>query len=247
MNSRLTLLGLGFLLFGCGGLHGAPLQIAIGESKLPYVSAETRSGVEYELVTRTLQDAGYAFDVQHMPSKRAQMQFARGQLDAVIVTDGSIVSEPYIAYKNMAITLCDQRITLGKPSDLAPLQTAAFNNASKFLGEDFARIASNPEQYRELSPQKLMNRMLWARRIDVAIADINIFQHDQQEVDPQSSKTLCPFAIFAPTLYRLEFRDPSVRDRFNQALGQLRANGFYEALAVKYKLPVDRKRPYFKP
>lgn len=247
MNSKLTLLGLGFLLFGCGALHGAPLQIAIGESKLPYVSAETRSGVEYELITRTLQDAGVEFEIQHLPNKRARLLFARGQLDAAIATEGAVVSEPYIAYKNMAITLCEQQIKLSKTTDLAPYQTGAFNNASQFLGAEFTRIAADLMHYREISPQKLMNGMLMAKRIDVAIADINIFQNDQHEIDPQSSKALCPFAIFAPTLYRMEFRDARLRDRFNQALGQLRANGFYEALAKKYQLPLDRQRPYFKP
>lgn len=234
-------------LFGVGVLNAAPLQLAMGESKLPYVGAETKSGIEYELLTQALRDAGYAFEVQHLPNKRAQLQFAHGQLDAVIVTEGNLVSEPYIAYKNMAITLCEQKVVLNKIADLAPYQTGAFNNAGKFLGEDFARIAADPEHYREISPQKLMNRMLLAKRIDVAIADINIFQHDQQDVAPQAEHTLCPFALFPPTLYRLAFRDATVRDRFNQALTQLRTNGFYEALAKKYKLPLDKQRPYFKP
>jgi len=247
MNRKFSLLGLGCLLFGCGVLHGAPLRIAVGESKLPYVSAETRSGVEYELITRTLQDAGIDFELQHLPNKRAQLMFERGQLDAAIATEGTIVSEPYIAYKNMAITLCEQQITLSKPADLAPYKTGAFNNANKFLGAEFTRVAAELAHYREISPQKLMNGMLLAKRIDVAIADINIFQLVQQEVDPQGRKPLCAFAIFAPTLYRIEFRDATLRDRFNQALAQARASGFYEALAKKYQLPLDRQRPYFKP
>ncbi len=247
MHWILRSLGLGICLWGMGALQAAPLQIALGESKMPYVWAETPSGIEYELVTRALQDAGYTVEVQHLPNKRAQLQFSHGQLDAVIVTEGDTVSDPYIAYKNMAITLCEQRIAVSKVSDLAPYQTGAFNNAGKFLGEDFARIAADPSHYREITPQKLMNRMLLAKRIDVAIADINIFLHDQQEADPGASKPLCAFALFPPTLYRMQFRDPLIRDRFNQSLGQLRASGFYEALAKKYKLPLDRQRPYFKP
>lgn len=247
MNRNQRALGWGIgLLYACA-LQAAPLQIALGESKMPYVNAETQSGIEYELVTRALRDAGYAFEVLHLPNKRAQMQFSHGQLDAVIVTAGDTVSEPYIAYKNMAITLCERRIVVGKVTDLAPYQTGAFNNAGKFLGEDFARIAADPEHYREISPQKLLNRMLLAKRIDVAIADINIFQHDQAEADPQARQPLCPFAVFPPTLYRMQFRDPTIRDRFNQALGQLQTSGFYEALAKKYKLPLDKQRPYFKP
>ena len=247
MRWNLRLFEVGLLSMCCGALHAAPLQIALGENKPPYLYTETKSGVEYELVTRALQDAGITFDIQHLPNKRSRLLFSHGQLDAAIATEGSIVSDPYIAYKNMAITLCEQQIKLSKIADLAPYQTGAFNNAGNFLGADFTRIAADAQHYREISPQKLLNGMLMAKRIDVAIADINIFQHDQEEVDPQGSKALCPFAIFPPTLYRLEFRDAALRDRFNQALAQLRANGFYEALAKKYKLPLDRLRPYFKP
>ena len=247
MNWRQNALGWCFgLLYTCA-LQAAPLQIALGESKMPYVDAATQSGIEYELVTRALRDAGYAFEVQYFPNKRAQIQFAQGRLDATIVTAGAIVSDPYIAYQNMAITLCERRITVSQVSDLANYQTGAFHNASKFLGNDFARIAANPERYREASPQILLNYMLLAQRIDVAISDINIFQHEQLEADPQARKPLCSYALFPPTLYRLQFRDPLVRDRFNLALAHLRSSGFYGALARKYKLPLDRNSPYFKP
>ena len=247
MNWRQLALGLRVgLLYTCA-LQAAPLQIAIGESKMPYVDAATQSGIEYELVTRALHDAGYAFEVQHFPNKRAQIQFSQGRLDAIIATAGAIVSDPYIAYQNMAITLCERRITISKVSDLANYQTGAFHNANKFLGDDFARIAADPERYREASPQILLNYMLLAQRIDVAISDINIFQHAELAADPQARQPLCSYALFPPTLYRLQFRDPLVRDRFNQALSNLRNSGFYGALARKYKLPLDRSRPYFKP
>lgn len=247
MNWRQFALGWGVgLLYTCT-LQAAPLQIALGESKMPYVDAATQSGIEYELVTRALGDAGYAFDVQYLPNKRAQMQFSQGQLDAVIVTAGAIVSDPYIAYKNMAITLCERRITVNKVSDLIHYQTGAFHNARRFLGNDFTRIAADPERYREVSPQILLNYMLLAKRIDVAISDINIFQHADLDADPQSQQRLCSYALFPPTLYRLQFRDPVIRDRFNLALAHLRSSGFYGALARKYKLPLDRNSPYFKP
>lgn len=247
MNWRQHALGWCFgFLYTCA-LQAAPLQIALGESKMPYVDAATQSGIEYELVTMALHDAGYTFEVQYLPNKRAQIQFSQGRLDAIIVTVGAIVSDPYIAYKNMAITLCERRITVSKISDLANYRTGAFHNASKFLGNDFARIAADPERYREASPQILLNYMLLAQRIDVAISDINIFQHAQLEADPQARQPLCSSALFPPTLYRLQFRDPLVRDRFNLALAHLRSSGFYGALARKYKLPLDRSRPYFKP
>lgn len=228
-------------------LHAAPLQIGIGEDKPPYVQLESRSGVEYEIITQTLKDAGLDFEIKHVPNKRARSLFTHGQLDAAITTEGSIVSEPYIAYRNMAITLCEQHIGLGKVTDLLAYKIGAFNNAESFLGTDFSSVASRAVSYREISPQKLLNAMLQSKRIDVAVAEINIFEYVHRSSTPTDAKALCPFPLFPPTLYRLEFRDAALRDRFNQALAQLRTNGFYEALAKKYQLPLEGKRPYFKP
>jgi polar amino acid transport system substrate-binding protein len=223
------------------------LKIALGETKMPYVSAETQSGIEYDIVTQALQRAGFTVVVDYLPNKRAQLELHEDRLDAAINNAGRYLSDPYIAYQNMAITLCSQRISIASIDALAQFQIAAFHNANQYLGADFARIAANKQRYRELSPQQLMNRMLLARRFDVAISDINIFKHVQQEIDPRANQPLCPYSIFPPTVYRLEFRDPLVRDRFNQALKALREQGLYEQLAKKYDLPLDQNRPYFKP
>jgi len=224
-----------------------PLQVALGERKLPYVSAETPSGVEYDLITQTLHQAGYPFHVHYMPNKRAQMLLEQNELDVAISTSGHIVSQPYILYQNMAITLCERQITLTKIADLTPYQVGAFHNASQFLCADFLKISTHTARYRELSPQKLLNRMLLGKHIDVAISDINIFKQIHLELDPTERKKLCPYALFPPTVYRLAFRDSGVRDRFNQALNQLRAAGIYERLARQYQLPQGAQGPYFKP
>lgn len=223
------------------------LRIALGETKMPYVSAETQSGIEYDIVSQALQRAGYTVKFDYLPNKRAQLELHEGRLDGAINNAGRYLSEPYIAYQNMAITLCSQQISIASVDGLAPFQVIAFHNASQYLGADFARIAANKQRYRELAPQQLMNRMLLARRIDVVISDINIFKHVQQQVDPQVNQPLCSYSIFAPTLYRLEFIDPTVRDHFNLALKALREQGLYEQLAKKYDLPLDQRRPYFKP
>ena len=223
------------------------LRIALGETKMPYVSAQTRSGIEYDIVTQALKNAGYTAQLNYLPNKRAQLELQEGRLDAAISNHGMYLSEPYIAYQNMAITLCSRQAVVASVADLAHYQTAAFHNARQYLGADFAQIAKDRQRYRELSPQQLLNRMLLAQRVDVVISDINIFKHEQSLADPQAKQALCPFTIFLPTLYRLQFRDSKVRDRFNLALKGLREQGLYEQLAKKYDLLLDSHRPYFKP
>ncbi|WP_410499585.1 substrate-binding periplasmic protein [Chitinibacter sp. S2-10] len=239
---------LSILLAASSTTLAAPaIRVALGENKPPYIMQEAHAGIEYELITTTLKRAGFQVEAQHMPNKRALNLFASGKIDATIVADGAIVSEPYIAYKNMAVTLCEKNIRLEHVNDLRQYQVATFHNASQLLGTDFARAVADDSRYSEVSPQYLLNRMLAAGRIQVAISDINIFKHFNQALDSQERRTLCPYALFSPTRYRLAFRNSANRDRFNTALHELREAGFYEQLAQKYALLLENERPYFKP
>ncbi|WP_051460186.1 ABC transporter substrate-binding protein [Pseudogulbenkiania sp. MAI-1] len=232
-----------------GAEPGLPLRVAIGETKAPYVMAEEQRGVEYELVTSALQLAGYQPQVSFAPNKRAQEWLAAGRVDAAIANDGGYLSEPYIAYQNMAITLCRRQIRLDSVLDLGRYRVAAFQNAQRFLGPDYAAMAAGNPDYVEQSPQITVNRLLYTGRTDVAVADINVFLQFNDELGPgiDAQPAPCPYALFPPTPYRLAFRDAVARDRFNKALRLLHQQGFYEALAKRYHLPAPQGRPSFKP
>ncbi|QLI81695.1 transporter substrate-binding domain-containing protein [Chitinibacter fontanus] len=228
-------------------LLAAPtLRIGLGESKLPYIDAEQRTGVEYEIISAIFQQAGLKISIDHLPNKRAQYLFNQGKLDAYISTAGQYASNPYIVYQNMAITLCERQIKLASMTDLARYQVGAFHNASQLLGDEFAKQASDKTRYTELAQQELLNRMLALGRIDVAVSDINIFQHFNQ-LQHRVPTAICPYALFPPTHYRLIFHNASLQARFNQALAQTLNSKLYEQLATKYKLSLERGRPYFKP
>lgn len=228
---------------------GPPLRVAIGETKPPYVLAEERRGVEFELVTTVLRAAGYQPQVLFAPNKRAQGWLAEGRVDAAIANDGGFLSSPYIAYQNMAITLCSHRIELNSVAELGRYRVAAFQNAQRFLGPGYAAMAAGNPNYVEQSPQIAVNRLLYSGRTDVAVADINIFQQFNDELGPglDAQQSLCPYSLFPPTLYRLAFRDEQARDRFDKALGLLAQQGFYETLAKRYGLPAPQGKPSFKP
>ncbi|WP_051259024.1 substrate-binding periplasmic protein [Chitinibacter tainanensis] len=209
-----------------------PLRVAMGISKMPYVSMEAQNGIEYELITRPLLAAGYTLDVQHMPNKRAQTLLERGELDAVISLSGNYLSQPYIRYQNMAISRCANQVKLPDIAALSRYQVGAFHGASRFLGPELAQIAENRLRYQELADQKLLNRMLAIGHLDVVISDINIFRHFEAGVQPTGP--ICPVALFAPTDYRLAFRQAPVRDAFDRELAKLRRQGLYEELNWRY-------------
>ena len=240
------------LLLGASSVHIAAkpaLRVALGETKQPYVDAEQGRGVEYDIVTQALGLAGYQPQVRFAPNLRAHNWLANGQVDAAIANGGGHVSEPYIVYQNMAITLCKRRIRLQRLDDLARFRVAAFQGAHLYLGADFAALAPQIPSYREESPQATLNRLLLSGRADVVISDINIFQQLSHELRHELDirPALCPYALFTPTHYRLAFRNAQDRDRFNHGLRRFAAGGGYEKLAARYQLPTRHGQPWFKP
>lgn len=224
------------------------LQVALGETKAPYVQAEQNSGVEVELVTALLQDAGYTVRMQYMPNRRAVSLLETGLLDAAISPRGPFLSEPYIAYQNMALTLCRRHLRLNTLADLEGHSIAAFQNASQFLGAEFSAQAAHNPNYREPG-QASINRLLYAGAVEVGVADINIFLSINRQfgLGQAANEELCPYPLFPPTLYRLAFRDQAVRDSFNRALRRALRGQLYETLGRRYQLPLEHGHPYFKP
>jgi len=225
------------------------LRVALGESKPPYVMDDEDAGIEYSIVSSLLETAGYRVRVSFVPNRRGQLMLADGEVDAAISLDGPYQSEPYIAYKNMAITLCSKKIALTDVSGLSLHRVAAFQNAHLFLGPSFAAMAGNNPDYREISPQVGIDRLLYSGRIDVAVSDISIFTYFSRRLGPQfdTRQQLCAYPLFPPTLYRLSFRDPVARDRFNGALAAALKGELYERIAQRYQVSLSKGEPYFKP
>lgn len=241
------------LLAGLTGLAGSacaqPLLVALGEHKPPYILQEQRSGIEYELVTTALRDAGYEPQVVYMPNQRAQQALAEGRVDAAISRNGPFVSVPYIAYHNMAITLCERNLSLPTIAALGSYRVTAFHNAQRFLGPEFADMTRNNAGYSEVSPQLILGNLLYSGRTDVVISDLFIFLGltPQLTLPAGAIRPVCSHALFPPTLYSLSFRDPDARQRFNGAIRKLARGGFYQQLGNRYRLLDKQGRALFSP
>ncbi|GHD70571.1 substrate-binding periplasmic protein [Vogesella fluminis] len=248
---RLLTAALLWLALPAQALESPPLpvlKVALGENKPPYIIADGARGIEYELVGSVLRAAGYQPRIVLLPNQRAQQALADGRIDAAISNNGPFVSEPYIAYRNMAITLCQRHLQPKHITELGQYRVAAFHNAQRFLGAEFAAMARANAEYVESSPQPILNNLLFTGRTDVVISDLFIFLHFsmQPDVPLNNRQALCTHALFPPTQYALSFRDARARDRFNKALQQQAQAGLYQTLAQRYRLP-GAEQPLFRP
>lgn len=221
--------------------HAEDLRIGVGLSKPPYVIQETNSGVELDIVRRALEIAGYTMKPHYMPLLRIPHELNGGSLDggmhirAHLLIDG-FFSEEVIFYRNYAITLDEKDLRIEGFRDLEGKTIISFQNARKFLGEQFANAVKTSKNYAEIANQELQVRMLAAGRAQVAVGDFRIFLHFAQKFEEKFGVPLKLrfHALFQPTPYRTAFRSRQVRDDFDKGLRQLRESGEYEAIMDKY-------------
>ncbi len=113
-------------------------------------------------------------------------------------------------------------------------------DAHLYLGPRFAQLTRSNPSYREVALQYHQNIDLFSEKVDVVVADINIFNWYNR--DPRVTQTVDTtkkvnyHKIFKPTSYRVAFRNPNVRDAFNSALAELRSSGRYKAIVDMYQI-----------
>ncbi|WP_068494083.1 substrate-binding periplasmic protein [Paramagnetospirillum marisnigri] len=219
------------------------VNVAIGLSLSPYVIPEETRGMEYDIVKEALALEGHTLRPHYMPQGRVAKELGGGQLEAALTQRMEVglpahYSDVYITYQNFAITLASRNLAVDKEEDLAGKSIIAFQRAALYLGPRFKAVVEANPLYREESRQVVQPIMLYLDRIDVVIADRNIFNwfaHQPEvaaKVDTRQPLRFHP--LFPPTDYRMAFRDEGLRDAFNRGLAKLRASGAYDRIVRAY-------------
>ena len=237
------------LLLMCGSTAFAcTVRAAVGLHSPPYIFEATSSGLEHELFGAAAVAAKCSVKWTHAPPARALAMFRKGETDVMLTlredtTGSAALSDPYIVYVNVAISLAARELNIGTIEHLANYRTVAFQNARLALGDRYRLATSNPAQYQEVATQITQVRMLFSGRADVIVGDRRILEHLRAEVARENNaqiRTSDPIVvhdIFPVTEYRAAFVDAAMRDRFNQGLAQIRSNGTYGKIVARYRSP----------
>lgn len=219
------------------------LSLGFSNSKPPFIFAEERRGLEYDIIVAAAQRAGFTVEPYIAPMERLHRMLERHEIDAISSTNRSsglaaYYSEPVVFLHNVAITLASHPLDIKSIADLKRYSVSTFQRARFLLGPEFRAMAANHPQYREEAEQFRRNLRLYAGRVDVVVADVRIFHYFNTL--PEVTKLvdvhqpILQYAIFPPTDYRVAFHDERQRDRFNQALAELRASGDYARIEARY-------------
>ena len=251
--SAAILLAAALIVGGARPALADDVSVVIGFSLSPYVIADEQRGMEYDIVKAALALEGHTMVPQYVPLGRVSKVMEAGRADAAMTQRPEAgltaqFSDIYITYRNYAITLASRHLKIDRVEDLAGKSILAFQNATIYLGPSYkASVTRNPF-YREEARQVSQPVLLFLGRIDVVIADRNIFNwfaHDPEvtsKVDTTQAVEYHP--LFPPTDYRMAFRDGALRDSFNRGLAALRASGEYARIVARYSpLLVEGGKP----
>jgi polar amino acid transport system substrate-binding protein len=231
------------LLLWCVGAHSAELRIAFGQSLAPYADEKTSTGLEIDIIRAAFNTAGHTVVPVFLPQARVPLAMRDAQFDgaATLTPDSGVVgsySEVYVHYLDMVIAPKGQLSAPLQMADLQGLRVVGFQNASLYLGPEFAAMAKANPRYSELANQLSQTRMLFGRQADAIVCDPRIFEYQIEQLR-QSGYTEKPFAVdlfavFDEIPYRMVFRESALRDVFNAGLAQIRQSGALAQIEARY-------------
>jgi len=227
-----------FLLEVFNNAYAQKIKVAIGLSLPPYVIKENNTGMELDIVRKSLKVMGYEIKTRYVVLKNVPLIYRTNKVDCAMTVNENLdvngfFSDEVIIYQNYAITLAESPLIIKSISDLKNKKIIAFQNANKYLGDEFANVVEKNDDYFEAKNQLNQVKLLQKKRYDIAISDINIFKYFKKQI-PKLVFDVKFHAIFPPNPYKVVFHEKKIRDKFNEGLKYLRKTGEYEYIINSY-------------
>jgi polar amino acid transport system substrate-binding protein len=231
-----------FLTMGVASALSASreLTLAVGLALPPYNIPETDSGIEMDIVKEALGLKGYTVKPKYVPFARVRRELmSRGVDGALTINPDSGIeafySDEHLICQNVVVTLKENAFQINGISDLGDRSVIAFQDATLYLGPDFAAMADQNPKYKEMAKQEIQINLLYTNRVDAIVLDKNIFYYHRKHNDRvDTSQEIDIWSIFPPTAFCVAFVDEKVRDDFNEGLRELRASGRYDEIVKSY-------------
>ena len=217
------------------------LTVVSGLNKPPYVIQKNNSGFELELIRAIIQRMGKTVDFQYANFGRTSKMLDMSDIDAImttnarVFTDPSVLSQPYIKYQNVAVSLAENNLSIERVAELGRYKIVSFQMAHKILGREFQYASLASPLYSQLGDQSKQPGMLFRKRADVLVMDKRIFFYMlQQSAWADQTDKVMIHPIFPTTEYSMAFKDKQNVGLFNAELTKFLNSKEYVQLRKKY-------------
>jgi polar amino acid transport system substrate-binding protein len=224
--------------------YGKSLELTAGLSKAPFVIYNNgdNEGIQLDVIKSIFSTEKQDVSFIHLPLARSFSNIEKWHSDGTITLPsgyerrGVYLTDPYIHYQKVLITLAEDELVINDLNDLAGKNIIAFQTATHFLGEEFINALEAAEDYREMADQEKQIEMLFVKRTQVLVLDITIFKYFLLTHQGEKySKAYNVHPLFEPSHYSAGFKSEAVRDQFNRGLKVIKENGTYQQIINKYR------------
>ncbi|OKY28014.1 MULTISPECIES: substrate-binding periplasmic protein [Thalassotalea] len=223
------------------GVSAKKVSVIASLPKPPFIIEENGKGLQLELMREAL--AHYNIDVEfyHAPGGRNITAFQRLNADVILNVrpdyqyPALYLSKPYVNYQNVAISLAENNFMFNSVEGLTNKVVVAFQNAKRYLDQDYNSAIDYVIDYREIPDQKKQVEMLFLRRAEVIIIDIAIFnyylKHFSNDLLVKPHKV---HYLFEKSTFSAAFKSEKLRDDFDKSIDTMRKNGRYQKIINQY-------------
>ncbi len=242
MPKLLQLILLALLAGPWGTAISAELKVVFSQYTPPYV-LEKGDGIVVDIVRAALEPAGYKIDPVFAPMGRGLDLYAKKRVDGITTIRESSrlstnYSDAFIQYHNRVFSLAESGYAIKTMADIKDRSIIAFQDAHKYLGNEFSNAVAGNRRYQEMANQEKQTLALLLGKADLIVMDESVFHYYREKLIAEEkvarSVEVSHFSLFPPTPYKAAFSDPKVRDDFNLGLDAIRRNGRYQAIYKKY-------------
>ena len=217
-------------------------QIALPSSMPPYIIAHTQSGIILDIIKSIYPENRYALEFSFFPNPRLIKEFQnKNYLTAFAIprkeyNEKIYYSNAIVEFKNIAISLKKNNLTINNISHLSNKSITAFQSAAKFLGDSYKKMTLSNPHYDEVTDQRSQLQLLVKGRTDVIVMEERIFWYHfkQLHFDHTIKEKFRFHPVFKSKSRYCAFYDKDQRDSFNINLNQLRQSNSYHAIINKY-------------
>lgn len=217
------------------------IEMLAGLPKPPFIIEKNGAGLQLDIIREAFTAVNHSVSFSHIPLGRSISAFNRFNVDGIVTLPVNYqhpdiyISKPYVKYQNVAVSLSSKNFVLNSIQDLTGKNVIAFQNAKKFLGDEYNASVSLSTDYREIADQMQQIKMLFSHRTEVIVLDVNIFKFFvKSNVDELYNKAFTIHYIFDEREYAAGFDTKQQRDLFDRGMALIKEQGIYQLVLDRY-------------
>lgn len=217
------------------------INVAAGWARPPYINPVDHTGFELDIIRQVLAKMGHETKVVYVPHRNTIQMLKAGQVHmALTLNEGagiasSLLSETYIDYQNVVLSLNRRHLTITSLQDLSTLRVIGFQSAEDVLGDEYAQAIKENNLYFEMADQEKQVELFLQGNVDAIVVDLNVFDYLSKKLTGKSqSEQVQVHPFFAINSYRVGFIDTFMKNEFNVRLKKYLTSPEYKKLRAQY-------------